>query len=91
MAYRLKHGQVPGFRLEVVTKAKTPALERHETSRTESDFQRLVHLASLAESMIEAGHFAPNEQGFYCSGCPYQEACKAWHVDATRTHVRMAA
>jgi hypothetical protein len=25
-----------------------------------------------------AGHFTPNEQGYYCGGCPYADACRAW-------------
>jgi Holliday junction resolvase-like predicted endonuclease len=91
MAHQLKHGTVPGFRFDVVTKNKTPAFESHVTSRSESDFFRFVHLVKLADSMIEANHFAPNEQGFYCSGCPHQEACKNWHVSKSRTHVRLAA
>jgi hypothetical protein len=91
MAYCLKHGSVPRFRFDVVTKTKTPVLESHETSRNENDFARFVHLVKLADSMIEAGHFAPNEQGFYCGGCPHQEACKTWHVAKSRTNVRMAA
>jgi len=91
MAYSLKHGSVPRFRFDVVTKTKTPALESHETSRTENDFARFVHLVKLADSMITAGHFAPSEQGFYCGGCPHQTACKTWHVAKTRTTVSMAA
>lgn len=91
MAYSLMRGVVPGFRFDVVTKAKTPALESHATSRTENDFMRFVHLVKLADSMINAGHFAPSEQGFYCGGCPHQAACKTWHVAKTRTNVRMAA
>jgi putative RecB family exonuclease len=91
MAYSLMRGVVPGFRFDVVTKTKTPALESHETSRTENDFMRFVHLVKLADSMINAGHFAPSEQGFYCGGCPHQTACKTWHVAKTRTVVRMAA
>lgn len=91
MAHLLKRGTIPGFRFDVVTKAKTPAFESHPTTRSENDFARFVHLVKLADSMIEAGHFAPNEQGFYCSGCPHQEACKTWHVAKTRTTVRMAA
>lgn len=90
IAYSLMRGVVPGFRFDVVTKTKTPSLESHETSRSESDFARFVHLVKLADSMIEAGHFAPNEQGFYCGGCPHQQACKTWHVAKTRTTVRMA-
>jgi putative RecB family exonuclease len=91
MAYSLKHGTIPGFRFDVVTKAKTPAFESHPTTRSEYDFARFVHLVKLAESMIEAGHFPPNEQGFYCGNCPHQEACKNWHVAKSRTYVRLAA
>jgi len=91
MAHQLKHGIIPGFRFDVVTKTKTPAFEQHVTARSESDFARFVHLVKLADSMIEANHFAPNEQGFYCGGCPHQEACKTWHVAKSRTTVRMAA
>jgi RecB family exonuclease len=91
MAYSLMRGVVPGFRFDVVTKTQKPALESHETTRSENDFARFVHLVKLADSMIEAGHFAPNEQGFYCGGCPHQTACKNWHVAKTRTHVRLAA
>ncbi len=91
MAHSLKRGTIPGFRFDVVTKTKTPGFESHPTVRSENDFARLVHLVKLAESMIEAGHFAPNEQGFYCGGCPHQEACKNWHVAKSRTHVRLAA
>jgi len=29
--------------------------------------------------MIRAEHFLPNEQSFYCGGCPFQGACRAWH------------
>ena len=91
MAYQLKHGSIPGFRFDVVVKNKTPVFEQHETSRTQSDFTRLVRLAELADSMISANHFAPNEQGFYCGGCPHHLACKNWHVAKTRTTVRLAA
>lgn len=56
-----------------------------------SDFLRLVEMAKLAQSMIAAEHFAPNEQGFYCGGCPHQEACRTWHVERSRTVVPVAA
>jgi putative RecB family exonuclease len=89
--YAFSRGLWPGFRFDVVTKAKTPALERHETTRTPDDFIRLAEFAKLAESMSAAGHFAPNEQGFYCAGCPYREPCRNWHRERSRVTVRMAA
>ncbi|MDA3923423.1 MAG: hypothetical protein PF904_01830 [Kiritimatiellae bacterium] len=71
-------------------KNKTPVFE-HVTQRGQTDFLRIVELAKLAESMIEAEHFAPSEQGFYCAGCPHQAACKAWHIERARVSVRLAA
>jgi len=89
--YSLSHGEIPEFRFDVVVKNKTPVFEQHITQRSQSDFLRLVELAKLAESMIKAEHFYPNEQGFYCSGCPHQEACKTWHIERARVAVRLAA
>ena len=89
--YGIKHGLAPDFRFDVVTKAKTPALERHETTRTADDFVRLAEYARLAENMIAAEHYCPNEMSFFCGGCPYQEPCRNWHRLRARTTVRLAA
>lgn len=89
--YRLKHGQVPEFRFDVVVKNKTPVFEQHMTTRSADDFVRFAEYARLAESMIAAEHFCPNEQGFYCGGCPHQEPCRNWHRQRTRLTVRLAA
>ena len=89
--YAFKHGLMPGFRFDVVTKAKTPALERHETTRTADDFVRLAEYARLAENMIAAEHYCPNEMSFFCGGCPYQEPCRNWHRERSRVSVRLAA
>lgn len=73
-------GQKQGnFRFDVAVKNKTPVMDRHDTSRTSDQFARMVELVKRAESMIRAEHFLPNEQGYYCNGCPFQEPCKAWH------------
>jgi hypothetical protein len=37
-AYRQLHGDLPGFRFDVVVKNKTPVLEQHETERTQAQF-----------------------------------------------------
>ena len=91
LGYSLKHGLTPEFRFDVVVKNKTPVFERHVTTRTADDFVRLAEYARLAESMIAAEHFAPSEQGFYCGGCPHQDACKSWHRNRSGACVRMAA
>ncbi len=82
--YRQIHGEVPEFRFDVVVKNKTPVFEQHLTERTHDQFLRMVELVKLAESMIAAEHFVPNEQGFYCAGCQYVDACKAWHREHAR-------
>ncbi len=89
--YAFRHGLLPAFRFDVVTKAKTPALEQHATTRTADDFVRLAEYAGLAESMIAAEHFCPNEMSFFCGGCPYQEPCRNWHRERSRVTVNLAA
>jgi hypothetical protein len=80
LAYAATHDGEPAlFRYDVVTKAKTPCVERHLTIRVADDFNRLAELVKLADRMVEAEHFVPNEQSFYCSGCPFQSDCRSWH------------
>lgn len=85
------HRQSIPCRFDVVVKNKTPVVEQHVTTRTTDQFDRMVELVKMVESMIAAEHFVPSEQGFYCAGCPHQEPCRAWHRQAARVTVRMAA
>jgi CRISPR/Cas system-associated exonuclease Cas4 (RecB family) len=78
-AYEQTHGILPEFRFDVVVKNKTPVFEQHITTRTQDHFQRFTRLITLMESMVRHEHFYPSEQGFYCNGCPFADACKAWH------------
>jgi putative RecB family exonuclease len=89
--YSKLYAQEVPMRFDVVVKNKTPVVEQHVTTRTVDQFYRMVEMVKLAEKMIAAEHFLPSEQGFYCSGCPHQEACRAWHRGAARVSVRMAA
>ncbi len=93
LGYSQKYGthELPEFKYEVCTKTATPAYAEYVTTRSEDDFHRLASFARLAESMIAAEHFIPNEQGFYCGSCPHATACKAWHRDPARGRVGMAA
>ena len=90
-AYRQLYAQEAPMRFDVVVKNKTPVVEQHVTMRTQDQFDRMVELVKQAEKMIAAEHFLPSEQGFYCSGCPHQEACRAWHRGTASVSVRMAA
>ncbi|MCX7008403.1 MAG: PD-(D/E)XK nuclease family protein [Kiritimatiellaeota bacterium] len=81
---------IRSFRFDVVNKTKTPAFEQHTTTRTPEQFQRLVALAKVAEHLIQGELFYPAEQSFYCGGCGFQSACKAWQRSQSRT-VSLAA
>jgi len=71
------------FRWDVLLKTKTAALVQYPAERTEEDFYRLVELVKVAESMIAAEHFLPNDGSFFCAGCGYQAVCRDWHLDST--------
>ena len=90
-AYRQLHGVDAPMRFDVVVKNKKPVVEQHVTRREPDQFHRRVELVKRVESMIAAEHFLPNEQGFWCAGCPYREACRAWHREAAQVSMRVAA
>jgi hypothetical protein len=85
-------GPVADFRFDLVVKLKkAPAFESYRTSRTENDFARLAQMAAVADKIVKAEAFCPNETGFACAGCRYKGACKSWHREASKISVRMAA
>ena len=91
-AYQQIHGnEIVPFRFQVAVKKKTPVIEHHVTHRTVDQFQRMIELVKVVESMIASEHFLPSEQGFYCTGCPHQAACRKWHRERARASVSMAA
>ena len=73
------------FRFDVLVKNKTPVHEQHVTERKQDDFNRLAALVQVMEKMVESEHFLPNEQSYFCAGCPFQEPCKAWHRNQAKT------
>ncbi len=78
-AYRLLYrGTKPGFRFDVVAKAKSSAYEQYHTFRNQNDFLRLIKLVKVVEEAEKAQIFYPNETSFYCGGCPYKSACQEW-------------
>ena len=89
--YNYDHGVIPHFRFDVLVKNKTPIFETHEVQRTPDDFERLVCLVQQAEDIVRHGVFYPSEQSNFCGGCPYQQACKAWHRQQARVTLPLAA
>ena len=81
-AYERLTGRNVPLRFDVVTKTKTPRLDRHVTTRKLGDGQRLVALAQVADRMIEQELFYPC-QSFLCESCPYRRpVCQDWHWDS---------
>ena len=83
-AYEKMHGLVPDFRFDVVVKNKTPVIEHHSTTRTADDFNRFAELVKVMEATVQAELFYPNQSSFFCSNCPYDEACKSWHRNKSK-------
>lgn len=79
------------FRFDVGVKNKTPVIERNRTTRAPEDFARLERLVETAERIVAHELFYPSEQSFACGGCAFQGPCKAWHRQAARTTVNLAA
>ena len=78
-AWSQMYGSRPPIEFDVVTKTKTPGYQEHLTHRGEDQEQRMTLLISKAQQIIKHELYYPSETGFYCNGCPYQDACAAWH------------
>lgn len=76
-----------GFRFDIVTKTKVPALQQCATDRLDEDFVRLGETVRVVERMVRAEHFVPNDRGFACADCPYQDPCRDWQRDRRRLFV----
>lgn len=79
------------FRFDVAVKNKTPVIERNFTTRSPEDFVRLERMVEMAERIVANELFYPSEQSFACGGCAFKEPCRAWHRQAARKTVNMAA
>ena len=88
---QLKPGCTDKFRFDVAVKNKTPVVELNYTTRTPDDFQRLERLVEAADRIVQNELFYPCDQSFACAGCQYAEPCRAWHRQAARTTVSLAA
>ena len=88
---QLKPGCTDKFRFDVAVKNKTPVVELNPTTRTPDDLLRLERLVEKADQIVQHELFYPCDQSFACAGCQYAEPCKAWHRQAARTTVNLAA
>ena len=62
----------------VVTKTKSPVIERHPV-KSDSDRMARMRLAlQRIWSAMQAGHIYPNPSRLNCATCPHQTACRDW-------------
>ena len=88
---QLKPGCTDKFRFDVAVKNKTPVIELIHTCRTPDNFLRMERLVEAADRIVQHELFYPCDQSFACAGCQYAEPCKAWHRQAARKSVNLAA
>ena len=78
-AYEKSYGKRPDFRFDIITKAKTPKVQRLMTDRSDESLMRMEKTLRMADKAIGAGIFMPNDCSFSCVDCPFADACKSWH------------
>ena len=88
--YLYAHKMVGGpentkFRFDVVTKTKTPTIQKCLTRRDPDTFFRLVEIVRTIEKAVRHECFIPNDQSWCCRGCEYGLACQAWHKERHRS------
>ncbi|MBI4871318.1 MAG: PD-(D/E)XK nuclease family protein [Candidatus Riflebacteria bacterium] len=62
---------------EVITKTKTPVVERYVIGRAPEAIERQVKVAGLVVRAVEAGVFIP-QPGWACATCPWAGPCREW-------------
>lgn len=75
-AYQQKYSQVPMFRFDVITKAKSPTISSYYTVRTQDELDRFIYTATAIDKAVQNGDFYPNDSSFGCTDCPYADHCK---------------
>lgn len=62
----------------VLTKAKSPRIDRHTTIPDPGAITRTKATVRQVWQAIQAGHFFPCPSTINCPGCPFQAACRVW-------------
>ena len=79
LAQRLAPAKDLRLEFGVVTKTKTPTVERHPVT---SDLQRVARTKRVIERVwlaICSGLFYPAPSPLSCSTCPYRDPCRDWN------------
>ena len=66
------------FEFIVLTKTKSPVVERFTVESSRRRIERTKLIANITLDAIATGVFYPNKNPMTCATCPYQRACAAW-------------
>ncbi|MBW3599913.1 MAG: PD-(D/E)XK nuclease family protein [Planctomycetes bacterium] len=75
---QLAPGKSVRLEFAVLTKAKSPAVDRHRVSLDPHRIQRTRRIVERVWRTIEAGHFYPAPSPMNCPSCPYRRPCRDW-------------
>ena len=78
LARHLVPGKPLRLQFTVLTKTKTPQLQRVEATFDEQRLKRTTRVLQTVWQAIQAGHFYPAPSPIQCSGCGYRKQCEAW-------------
>ena len=62
----------------VVTKTKSPVIERHQVESDPDRMSRMRLALQRVWAAMQAGHIYPNPSRMNCATCPHQTACRDW-------------
>lgn len=62
----------------VITKTKTPCVERHEVDAGEQQVAQMQKVVEQVWRAIESESFYPTPSPLACASCPFQEPCRKW-------------
>ena len=62
----------------VITKAKSPVVERYPVAGDRHRIDRTRRILRSVWRAIQAGDFFPTPSPLNCPACPFREACRAW-------------
>lgn len=78
LAKRLLPERKLSFEFVVITKTKSPTVERFAIQSSSRRMERTKLVADVTLDAIATGVFYPNKNPMTCSTCPYHSACAAW-------------
>ena len=78
LAHSMLYSDPAGFRFDVLVGNKSPVMEQYAVERDERDMDRFLAKVELVERIVNEELFVPNDQSFWCAGCPYTAECAQW-------------